>query len=368
MKSTGILLIGLCTASLAQGQTAAQQEKEAYCRYVMDNASAERSLATGLQGVGRLGQSDSDPTEKRAVVGVSKSLSKHLQGNSAVRAAQLDCQLHDRTLDLERNVRYRLAAVDRAVAEQRASALLGVLELVDEQITQTEARKRVANATAADLLLLKQRRRQIYNDQLTAKQAANQPGIPAVPVVDLTETMRTVEELTLALQGELNHKRKLEAWDLSIIAGMQRTLSGQTAGDAVGTRPFASVAFTYNLNAADYSRKLETATASLIAMRKTQNDDLFQQTAALQHTLSEEQALTHGALREVDAEVVQLKEDLASLRNIDTAEAWRVGRQIQLNLATAEMERRLLRLRAELLTHRVAAADANVSRVLPQTR
>ncbi|MEV8472321.1 hypothetical protein [Ralstonia sp. UNC404CL21Col] len=122
MKTTGIFLIGVCATWLAHGQTVAEREKQAYCQYVMDGAAAEKTLATGVQGLGRFGQSDSNPTEKQAVVGVSKSLSKHLQGNAAMRAAELDCRLYAQTVDLGRAVKYRMAAVDRDVATQAATA------------------------------------------------------------------------------------------------------------------------------------------------------------------------------------------------------------------------------------------------------
>ena len=349
MKTTGMFLMGLCVASLAHGQTVAEREKQAYCQYVTDGAAAERTLATGVQGIGRFGQSDANPTEKQAVVGVSKSLSKHLQGNAALRAAELDCRLYAQTVDLTRNVKYRMAAVDREVATQRVLDLQRILQTTDEEIVQANARKRSGNATLADEVSLTQRRQQIYSQYMSARDDANKPGIPEVPSVDLGAAIQSIEALTLDLQDELNRKQKLQAWDLSVVVGMQKPISGQPSGSSSNARPFASLAFTYNLNAIDYGRKLEAATASMMTLRREQNDELFHQAEVLRKTIDETQNLLHASQPTLDAEVDRLKEELASVRDIDSAEAWRVRAHVRLNLMTAEMDQRLTRLRAQRL-------------------
>ena len=349
MKTTGMFLMGLCVASLAHGQTVAEREKQAYCQYVTDGAAAERTLAPGVQGIGRFGQSDANPTEKQAVVGVSKSLSKHLQGNAALRAAELDCRLYAQTVDLTRNVKYRMAAVDREVATQRVLDLQRILQTTDEEIVQANARKRSGNATLADVVSLTQRRQQIYSQYMSARDDANKPGIPEVPSVDLGAAIQAIEALTLELQDELNRKQKLQAWDLSVVVGMQKPISGQPSGSSSNARPFASLAFTYNLNAIDYGRKLEAATASMMTLRREQNDELFHQAEVLRKTIDETQNLLHASQPTLDAEVDRLKEELASVRDIDSAEAWRVRAHVRLNLMTAEMDQRLTRLRAQRL-------------------
>ena len=91
LKRTLVFLL-LCAWGTAGAQTSADAEKQAYCQYVQDQADAERTLDTGIEGFGRFGQSDSNPELKQVVVGLSKSLSRHLQGISASRAAQLECE------------------------------------------------------------------------------------------------------------------------------------------------------------------------------------------------------------------------------------------------------------------------------------
>jgi len=368
MKTTGMFLIGLCAASLAHGQTVAEREKQAYCQYVMDGAAAEKTLATGVQGIGRFGQSDSNPTEKQAVVGVSKSLSKHLQGNAAVRAAELDCRLYAQTVDLGRAVKYRMAAVDRDVATQRVRDLQRILKTTDEEIAQANARKRSGNATLADVVSLTQRRQQIYSQYMSARDDANKPGIPELPAVDLSAAIQSIEALTLDLQDELNRKQKLQAWDVSMVVGMQKPISGQPSGSSTNARPFASLAFTYNLNAIDYGRKLDAATVSMMALRREQNDELFHQVDVLRKAVEETQNLLRASQPTLDAEVDRLKDELASVRDIDSAEAWRVRAHLRLNLMTAEMDQRLARLRAERLADQPTRERSDAAHAAPSAR
>lgn len=349
MKTIGMFLFGLCAVSLAHGQTAAEREKQAYCQYVMDGAAAEKTLATGVQGIGRFGQSDSNPTEKQAVVGVSKSLSKHLQGNAAVRAAELDCKLYAQTVDLDRNVKYRLAIIDREVAVQRVQDLQRILQTIDEEIAQANARKRSGNATLADVVSLTQRRQQVYSQYLGARDDANKPGIPEVPSIDLAAAIQSIEALTLDLQDELNRKQRLQTWDVSMVVGMQKPISGQSPGASSNARPFASLGFTYNLNGADYGRKLDAATASMMVLRREQNDQLFHQVEVLKMTMAETQNLLRASQPTLDAEVDRLKDEFASVHGIDSSEALRVRAHLRLNLAMAEMDQRLSRLHASLL-------------------
>jgi|GEM_PF-1171770 hypothetical protein len=365
MKTTGMFLIAVCAASFAHGQTVAEREKQAYCQYVMDGAAAEKTLATGVQGLGRFGQSDSNPTEKQAVVGVSKSLSKHLQGNAAMRAAELDCRLYAQTVDLGRAVKYRMAAVERDVATQRVQDLQRILQTTDEEIVQANARKRSGNATLADVVSLTQRRQQIYSQYMSARDDANKPGIPEVPSVDMDAAIQSIETLTLDLQDELNRKQKLQAWDVSVVVGMQKPISGQPSGSSTNARPFASLAFNYNLNAIDYGRKLEAATASMMALRREQNDELFHQVDVMRKAIEETRNLLRTSQPTLDAEVNRLNEELASVRDIDSAEAWRVRAHLRLNLMTAEMDQRLARLRAERLAEPPVRERSGVDRVTP---
>lgn len=354
-KYAALLLTILATSVFAQTPNA--DEKNAYCQYVKDVGDAEKTLDSGIEGFGRMGQSDTNPTLKQAVIGVSKSLSKHLQGNSAIRAAALECELYDHSLDVERIVKYKLPFIENQVTLQRITDLANVLSILDEEIAATEKRKRAGNATVADIVALTQQRMEIYHQYTTAKSEAAISQFPEIPQINVEQALHQVDDLTLELQEELNHKQALQAWDVSLVGGMQKPISGQPFGTSTGAQPFVSLTFTYNFNAASYKRKLENSTSSLMEMRRQQNDELSHQAFVLQQSISASLAAEKSVLPQLIEETNRLSSDLGSLREADSTEALRMKSLIRVSLAIAAMEAHLARFKITLLSNDYAQSQ-----------
>jgi hypothetical protein len=344
-----VLLLVLC-ASGVHAQEATESEKQAYCRHVQDVAEAERTIDAGLGAFGRLGQSDSNPTVKQAVVGASKSLSKHLQGDSVTRAAVIECELYGHSLDVALFVKYKLATIDRQVAAHRALGLQGLLDILDESIAAAEWRRQAGDATVGDLLALTQQRLQIHSQYVAEKEAAVQPEPPALPDIDVEEALRQIDDLTFQLHQELDHKLALQVWDVALIGGMQKPLAGEPAGSSTGYQPFVSVTFTYNFNEGAYKRRLDTATASLMELRRKQNDELAHQVSTLRKSLADIMNLQKSMLPQAQAQRQQFSESLERLRLVGTAEAVKMRSQMRIALAMATMEEDLINFKLGLLS------------------
>lgn len=347
------VLFGALNAA-AHAQTSSETEKQAYCQYVQDQADAERTLETGVEGFGRLGQSDSNPSLKQVVVGLSKSLSRHLQGVSATRAAQLECELYSRTLNVDRFVKYGMPSIDRQVAIQQVADLKDVLDILDEEIASADKRLRSGNGTLSDLMTLRQQRDQVAAQYVSARtEVASQP-IPEVPSVDLKQALAQIDETTLDLQNELNHKQKLQTWDVALVGGMQKPISGTAVNTSTGYRPFVSVTFTYNFNAQSYARKLDNATRSLMTMRHQLNDELAQKVDGLRRSMAGRVAVQQENLPQLLDEQTRLGDEYERVRALTSPEALRMKSQIRVSLAMAAMKVHLARLQITLLTQNYA--------------
>ncbi|AUT75715.1 hypothetical protein C2L64_46130 [Paraburkholderia hospita] len=353
LKRTLVFLL-LCAWGTAGAQTSADAEKQAYCQYVQDQADAERALDTGIEGFGRLGQSDSNPELKQVVVGLSKSLSRHLQGISASRAAQLECELYGRALSVERFVKYGMPSIDRKIAVRQAADLKDVLDILDEEIAAADKRLRTGNGTLSDLLTLRQQRDQMSTQYVAAKIESTSAQVPDVPQVDLKQALAQIDETTLDLQDELNHKQKLQAWDVALVGGMQKPISGTAMNTSTGYRPFVSVTFTYNFNAVSYGHKLDNATRSLMTMRRQLNDELAQKVDGLQKSMAERLNVQKESLPQLLDEQSRLSGEYERLRTLDSPEALRMKSQIRVSLAMAAMKVHLARLQITLLSQSYA--------------
>jgi hypothetical protein len=351
-KLNRVLIFVLLSAlnAEANAQTSADAEKQAYCQYVEDQADAERTLDTGIEGFGRLGQSDSNPSLKQVVVGVQKSLSRHLQGLSVTRAAQLECELYSRTLSVDRFVKYGMPSIDRQIAVQRATDLNNVLDILNEEIASAEKRLRTGNGTLSDLLTLRQQRDQVSAQYVAAKTEVASGQIPDVPRVDLKQALAQIDETTLNLQDELNHKQELQTWDVALVGGMQKPISGTAVNTSTGYRPFVSVTFTYNFNAVSYGHKLDNATRSLMTMRRQLNDELTQKVDELQRSMAGRLSVQKESLPELLDERNHLSDEYEKLRALDSLEALRMKSQVRVSLAMAAMKVHLARLQITLLS------------------
>ncbi|OUL92992.1 hypothetical protein [Paraburkholderia hospita] len=346
------LLTTLSAAAIAQ--SSADAEKQAYCQYVQDQADAERTLDTGVEGFGRLGQSDSNPSLKQVVVGLSKSLSKHLQGMSATRAAQLECELYGRTLSVDRAVKYGMPAIDKQLAVAQAADLKDVVDILNEEIESADKRLRSGNGVLSDVLTLRQQRDQVLTQYTAAKTEVASQQIPDVPQIDLKQALARIDETTLDLQDELNHKQKLQAWDVSLVGGMQKPISGVPVNTSTGYQPFVSVTFTYNFNAVSYGRKLDNATRSLMTMRRQLNDELAQKVDGMQRSMADRLSVQKESLPSLLDEQSRLSGEYERLRKLDSPEALRMKSLIRVSLAMAAMKVHLARLQITLLTQNYA--------------
>jgi hypothetical protein len=341
-----LLLVSFAGQVLAQSPS--EQEKQAYCHSVQDQADAERLLDTGLEAYGRLGQPDTQ-TAKSVVVGVQKSLSKHLQGLSATRTAQLECTLYRETLDVDRATKFTTVAIDQQVATQRVAGLKEVLRIVDEEIEQTQKRRSAGDATVADVLGLTDRRAALFTQLESAELIAAQV-IPDWTRLDLAAALGDIDQTTLELQDELNHKQILQSWDVALVGGVMKPYADIPDQTSMRTQPFVALTVTYNLNARAYRRRLDASTASLLEMRHAQNDELYQRVSLLETGMARELVIEEGHLPTLEAESVRLADEYAHLQAIESPEGWRMRTITRISLAAASLELRLSRLRIKLLT------------------
>jgi hypothetical protein len=346
-------LLVVLAAHAACAQTSADAEKQAYCDYVEAQAKAERTLDTGVEAYAQAGQTQSD-NSKQAVIGLQKSLSRHLQGISATRAASLECELYRVRLDVDRATRYQLASIDQRVAQRRVDDLKDVLSIADEEIAATLKRRNAGEATVADVLALTQQRQALFTQYRAAQTEVAAQVVPEFPALDLSRSLSQIDAATLALQNEMNHKAELQTWDVSLLAGAQTPFGAPPVGAPTRTRPYAALTATYNLNASAYRRQLGDATTSLIEMQHQQNDELFQKVYALQTAMANTRKAEQDNLPALEAAANSLNDQYTRIRTIDSPEAMKIRPGLRISLAVAEMELHVSRYKITLLSNEYA--------------
>jgi uncharacterized protein YigA (DUF484 family) len=348
--SQAVTLLSVLMAHAACAQSSADAEKQAYCDYVEAEAKAERTLDTGIEAYAQAGQTQSD-SSKQAVIGLQKSLSRHLQGVSATRVAVLQCELYRVRLDVDRATRFQLASINQRIAQMRVDDLKNVLSIVDEELAATQKRRNAGNATVADVLALTQQRQALFAQYRAAQTEIAAQVVPELPALDLSRSLSEIDAATVALRDEMNHKAELQTWDVALLAGVQTPFGAPPVGTSTRTRPYAALTASYNLNASAYRRQLGDATTSLIEMQHQQNDEIFQKVHALQTVMANSRKAEQDNLPALEAAANSLNDQYTRIRYIDSPEALKIRAGIRINLAVAEMELHIARYRITLLSN-----------------
>lgn len=339
-----------CCAFSVHAQTVSESEKQAYCVYIEDQAKAEKTLDTGVQFYGRVGQSDtSSDNTTNAVIGAQKSLSKHLQGRSATRVASLECDLYRETLDVDRATKFAFLAVTQRVGAERSQALTDVLRIVDEEIAATRRRRKSGNGTLEDLLSLTERREAVFALFILAQTDAAQ-AVPDWHPVNLKQAMDHIDGTTRSIEVELNHKQALQTWDVALVGGFLKPIDGSPVYMSTKTQRFVALSVTYNFNARAYGRQLDETSTALLALRHQQNDDLFQRVVVLEKTVAQNLAIDQESLPTLVDDADRLGVEYAKIKKIDSPVALRIRAKLRIGLALATVELRMARLRISLLS------------------
>ena len=347
-KLTLVAFLLLCAGGI-HAQTPTDSEKNAYCHYVQTAADAERTLDTGLQAFGGVGQSNSNSNSTQAEIGLQKSLSKHLQGNAAVRLAELQCDLYEKRLDVERVVKYRMPLIDNRVALQRISDLADVLSIADEELAAVRKREQAQAATSNGVMTLMQRRADIYEQYLSAKAVATSADYPVMPDGSPEQSLIDVNQLARQVQEESNRKAALQTWDVSVGAGMRKTLNADVGGGASGYHPFAMLNVTYNFNASAYKHKLDDSTDAWLALNREQDDELTHQVATLQKRVAASLAEQEDLLVQRQQMTRYWSAQFQRLDTLTSPEARSLRAQVRIDLAIAAMNEHLSRYKIALL-------------------
>jgi hypothetical protein len=259
--------------------------------------------------------------------------------------------LYRETVDVDRATKFTSIWIDQQVAAQRAAGLKEILRAVDEEILQTQRRRSAGDATVADVLGLTERRAALFA-QLDAAELTAAQALPEWTRLDLAAALRDIDQMTLELQDELNHKQRLQAWDVALVGGFMKPYGDVPDPAGTRTQPFVALSVTYNLNAPAYRRRLDASAASLLEMRHAQNDDLFQRVAALETSMTRDRAIEQEHIPTLEAEQLRLSDEYSHLEAIESPEGWRMRASTRISLAATVLELRLARLRLRLVSER----------------
>jgi len=346
LKQKVVIAAGLLLAvpALVSGQN----ESQAYCSYVMEQAQAERDLLRTPAAIAGFTQPETGlPTQ--VIGGATLGLSNFRKAGLTMAVARGDCQLYRVTTDAQQVVEYALPSLEKEALQNRLTLIDRASKSLEALMEETAKMLAAQNATRLMLFTL-----QTTKIKLDADRADTQSKISAIyvgplsdqPLKDLVAQKQTSEE---SKQRALDKLTRQNNWDVVLTVGVHQ----QVNPVAQGTQPYGLVSVNYNLGSRAINRHLDRAVEAHDDWKKLQESDVVRQMEVLHQQLLDSITVQEAKLKAFKEETQQVEDGLRVVASPDTSAAFDfrnqlVATQILLQIETGDAAFRIERLREYL--------------------
>jgi hypothetical protein len=295
----------------------ADDATDAYCKYVAEQAMAQRDiLRTPNAVVGPI--QPSTGTSPQMVFGLTNSLSNDRKAGLTMQAAKTQCALYIVAADAQQRIFFALPSLEKDVLRHRLALIDRASNQLDALIAQNMKLVEAQNLTKPAVYSLQAAKMRL---DTTRTEALTGIASPYVPKLSTTPLRELVGEKLLAEtnnQRAVNKLNKQNSWDVQIDVGGHKQLSQATTG-SMGA--YGGFNLTYNLGRTAADRHLDNSVAAYDQWKATQFDDVAQQASILKQQMVETVKIQEGQLQVLQAHDADISVQLQSLEGVDTAAA-----------------------------------------------
>jgi len=305
-----------------------QDDQQAYCAYVMEQAQAQRDLLrTPTASAGMTQPETGLPLQ--VVGGASLGLSDFKKAGLTIDAARKNCEVYKATTGAQQDIQYALPSLEKVALLNRLTLIEQASKSLDELVQQTSKMLEAQTATRLMLFTL-----QTTKIKLEADRADTRSKISAIYIPPLND--RPLKELVAEKQSSENGEQKAldrlsrqNNWDVVLTVGVHQ----QVNPVAQGTQPYGLVSVNYNLASRAINKHLDRAVEAHDQWKKVQEGDVVRLMEVLRQQLVDSVAVQEAKLNSFQQESAQLEKNLQLVAAPDTSAAFDFRNQ----LATARL-------------------------------
>ncbi|MGA8220430.1 MAG: hypothetical protein WB780_02165 [Candidatus Acidiferrales bacterium] len=324
---------------------AGQDDPQAYCTYVLEQAEAQRDLLRTPAATAGFTQPETG-LPVQLLGGAQLGLSDFRKAGLTMEAARKNCEVYKSTTEVQQVIQYAVPSLEKA-------ALLNRLTLIDQGMKsllalmdQTTAMLEAQNATRLMLFNLQTTRIRLEADRADTQSKANALYFPPLndqPLKDLVAQKQSSEQ---GEQKAIDKLTRQNNWDVVLSIGAHQ----QVNPVAQGVQPYGTVSINYNLASHAINKHLDRAAEAHDEWKKAQESDVVRQAEVLRQQLQDSAAAQDARLKSLQEENKQLKKNLDFVSTPDTSAAFDFrnqlsAAQILLQIETADATFRLTQLR-----------------------
>jgi len=296
-----------------------QEAKAAYCKFLTEQAEAQRALLRAPSAVLDLIQ-PSTGTPAQVAFGLQTSLSDQKKARLNMDVAKAGCAQYDAATEAQQHIAYALPSLEKAILRHRRELIEQTADKLDAVIAENMKLVAAHNLSRPSLYALQSAKLRL-DMNLTA--TITEISSSYVPELSDTPLRILVGEKVMAdirNQVALNRLEKQNSWDIKLAGGARR----QVSSNASTISPFGAygelnVQYSFGRRAAN--RHLDESQTAYADWKKNQFEDVVQQAALLEKQIAETIKTREGELKSLVEHNEQVQKELNSLQNVETSTA-----------------------------------------------
>jgi hypothetical protein len=307
---------------------AGDEDQRAYCKYVTQEAAAQRDLLLTPNAIAGFTQPNTGlPTQ--VVWGASGSLSNMRKAGLTVDEARKNCELHRAAASAQQAIQYAMPSLEKQALQHRLGLIQQASERLDALLGTTTKMLDAQNMTRPMAFAL-----QTTRIKLEADRADTQSKIAAIYAPGLSD--RPVKELVAEKQSsEVNERRALNKlsrqndWDVALSAGAHQQINPLIGNPGA----YGEVTVSYNLASRAINRHMDQAADAYDDWKKVQEGDVIRNAEVLKQQVASGISVQDSRLKALEEEKKQVESNLQLLGAGETTAALDFRNQ----LSTAQM-------------------------------
>jgi hypothetical protein len=325
-----------------------QEDQQAYCTYVIEQAQAQRDLLRTPTATAGVTQPETG-LPIQLVGGASLGLSDFRKAGLTMDAARKNCEVYKATTGAQQDIQYALPSLEREALLNRLRLIDDASKSLDALLEQTSKMLEAQNATRLMLFTLQNTQIKLEADRADTQSKISAIYVPPLSDQPLKELVAEKQNSEEGEQKALDRLSRQNNWDVALSVGVHQQLNPV----AQGVQPYGEVTVNYNLASRAINRHLDRAVNAHDDWKKVQEGDVVRQMEVLGQQLRDSVTAQEAKLRSLQEESKQIEKNLEFVVAPDTSAAFDFRNQLAaarllLQVETADASFRIGRLREYL--------------------
>lgn len=294
--------------------------EDAYCKYVAEQATAQRDLLRSPSAIVGPTQPGAG-TPPQMIFGFTDSLANNLKAPLTMRAARTGCDLYVATREAKQHIDFAAPKMERDAFVHRLALVQEGSDQLDQMIRDEEKRVESQNSTRPALYYLQAARARL-DMRRTSALTALLPFVPTlsdVPLRELVSKKLHAEEVDQKAMAKL---AKESGWDLELAGGGRQQLADfNSAANVSETGGFGEVTLTYNFGRHAANNRLDRSVSAYLDFKSNQIEDVARQSEILKKQIEDTVSLLRPQLIALNEHDADIEKSLQSIVGLDTNSA-----------------------------------------------